>query len=245
MRGHIRKRGETWSAVVYVGKDPKTGKAKYKWDGGHRTRREAQRALTELLARLHKGNHVAPTRITVGEYLREWLPAIKRELRPSTVPGYEIAVEEHLIRHLGELPLQKLAPHQLNAMYAELLQSGRRQGRGGLSPSTVRSIHRVLSRALNDAVEQRLLETNPASRAKPPKANVVEAQARKARRFLDADQVRTFLLSVQEHRLRAAFHLAATTGMRRGRCLAHAGRTLISRRGGWWWSRRCSRLDTS
>jgi integrase len=104
-------------------------------------------------------------------------------------------------------------------MYAQLLESGRRQGRGGLSPSTVRSIHRVLSRALNDAVEQRVLESNPTSRAKPPKAKVVEAQARKARRFLDHDQVRTFLQSVQEHRMRAAFHLAATTGMRRGELL--------------------------
>jgi integrase len=87
------------------------------------------------------------------------------------------------------------------------------------APSTVRSIHRVLSAALNAAVEEQLLATNPAAKAKPPKAKVVDAEARKARRFLDADQVRTFLLSVRGHRLRAAFHLAATTGMRRGELL--------------------------
>ena len=43
----------------------------------------------------------------------------KRELRPSTIPGYEIAVEKHLVPRLGNLPLAKLAPRHLNAMYGE------------------------------------------------------------------------------------------------------------------------------
>ena len=46
MKGHIRKRagpqGVTWTVVVYLGKDPATGRDRYKWHGGHRTKRAAE-----------------------------------------------------------------------------------------------------------------------------------------------------------------------------------------------------------
>ena len=47
MKGHIRKRvapqGATWTVVVYVGKDPATGRDRYRWHGGHKTKRAADR----------------------------------------------------------------------------------------------------------------------------------------------------------------------------------------------------------
>ncbi len=47
MKGHLRKRvgpqGATWAIVVYVGKDPATGRDRYRWHGGHRTKRAADR----------------------------------------------------------------------------------------------------------------------------------------------------------------------------------------------------------
>jgi len=219
MRGHIRKRGATWTAVAYLGRDPETAKPKYKWSGGHRTRKDAERALTELVGRVQKGTYLEPTKQTVGEYLTDWLLAATVDLRPSTRPAYEIAVEKHLIPRLGALPLQKLTPTHLNAVYAELLASGRRDGRGGLSARSVRFIHTIIRKALNDAVDARLLDWNPASKAKPPKAKTADEQARRKRRFWDADEVRRFLDSATGHRLHAAFHLAAMTGMRRGEVL--------------------------
>lgn len=219
MRGHIRKRGATWTAVAYLGRDPETAKPKYKWSGGHRTRKDAERALTELVGRVQKGTYLEPTKQTVGEYLTEWLVAASVDLRPSTRPAYEIAVEKHLVPRLGALPLQKLTPMHLNAVYAELLASGRRDGKGGLSARSVRFIHTIIRKALNDAVEARLLDWNPASRAKPPKAKTADEQARRKRKFWDAEEVRRFLDTAREHRLHAAFHLAATTGMRRGEVL--------------------------
>ncbi len=51
MRGHVQKRGTTWSYVLYLGRDPK-GVKKYKWVGGHRTKHDAEDALVEALERL-------------------------------------------------------------------------------------------------------------------------------------------------------------------------------------------------
>ena len=139
--------------------------------------------------------------------------------RPSTIPGYENAIEKHLIPRLGQTPLQALAPHQLTAFYAELLERGRCDGKGGLSLQTVRIVHGVLSRALSDAVNTQLLERNPVERARPPKRRTAEESTRKARRFWTAEDVRTFLASITGHPFRAALHVAATTGLRRGELL--------------------------
>jgi integrase len=225
MRGHIRKRGKTWTVVIYVGRKP-NGKPDYKWNGGQRTRKDAERALTELMSRVQKGSYVEPTRVTVGEYLTDWLAAAKTDLRPSTRPAYAIAVEKHAVPRLGGLSLQKLNPQHLTAFYGELLEDGRCDGKGGLSPRTVRFIHAVVRRALNEAVETRLLDWNPASSTKPPKARTAEEAARKVRKFWTADEVQRFLAGIASNRLQAAFHLAATTGMRRGEVLGLRWRDL-------------------
>jgi len=171
------------------------------------------------LQKLEKGGYVETSKLTFGEYLTEWLAATRRDLRPSSYPFYEITVEKYLVPRLGGVPLQKLRPQQLTVLYTELLESGRTQREGGLSASTVRRVHSLARKALADAVGDGLLEHNPAANAKPPKAKVAEEQARKKRRFWSADEVRVFLQELEGHRLQAALHLAATTGMRRGEVL--------------------------
>jgi integrase len=214
----VHRRGDRWVARVYLGRHPDTGRAKWSFST-YRTQKEAKRAEAEVRTRLHKGTYVAASRQTVAAYLRDWLNAAKIDLRPSTQPAYEIAIEKHLIPRVGSLPLQKLTPHHLTWAYGELLEKGRCDGTGGLSPRTVRFIHTVVRKALQDAVDARLLEWNPAANAKPPKAKTAEEAARKKRRYWDASEVRRFLASVRDNRLQAAFHLATTTGMRRGEVL--------------------------
>jgi hypothetical protein len=59
--------------------------------------------------------------------------------------------------------LTTLQPAQISQMYAKALHSGRRDGKGGLSPASVLYMHRVLKEALSVAVrESRLLPWNPA-----------------------------------------------------------------------------------
>lgn len=219
MRGHVRKRGKTWTAVVYLGSDAVTGKRRYKWDGGHRTREDAEKALIKLVSSVHQGTYFEPRRQTVAEYLRDWLDREKLDLRPSSLPFYEITVERYLVPRVGEVQLSKLTAQHLNTAYADLLTSGRCQREGGLSASTVRRVHSIIRKALADAVRAQLLDRNVASYARPPKAKTAEEQARRKRRFWTADEVAVFLDRAKGHRLHAAFHLAATTGMRRGEVL--------------------------
>ena len=117
---------------------------------------------------------MASSRLTVREYLtKEWLPAIEHTIRPTTYRSYVAHVECHILPALGSVQLQKLGPAQINALYAKLGRSGKRNGKG-LTALSVRHVHAVLHRALKDAVRWGWLARNPADLADPPR---VAAQA--------------------------------------------------------------------
>jgi integrase len=123
----------------------------------------------------------------------------------------------HVAPRIGHRTLQQLTPAILNDLYAELMESGRKNGRGGgLSAKTVRYVHATVHKVLADAVDAGLLSINPADRARPPKPRVAPQNEM---RCWDAEQLAKFLAHVEGHRLQAAFHLAAMTGMRRGEVL--------------------------
>jgi hypothetical protein len=153
-RGSIRRRGETWTCVVDIGRDPTTRKRRQVSRGGFKTKREASRFLTTTLGQVDQGGFVAPTRELLGEYLLEWLAGIRSSLRPSTWESYERLVRRHLIPRIGHLYLHQLGPGHLSAMYTDLHSSGRLDGAGGLSARTVQYLHVILSKALSDAVAE-------------------------------------------------------------------------------------------
>ncbi|MDQ3476862.1 MAG: Arm DNA-binding domain-containing protein [Actinomycetota bacterium] len=54
MRGSVVKRGKSWSVVVDTGNDPLTGRRRQRWHGGHRTKRDAEAALAEIVGSVNK-----------------------------------------------------------------------------------------------------------------------------------------------------------------------------------------------
>jgi hypothetical protein len=82
LRGTIIKRGATYSIVLDLGRGP-DGKRIRKWHSGYRTKRDAERARVELLARLDQGGYVEPSRLTVAAFLRDhWLPGLAGQVTP-------------------------------------------------------------------------------------------------------------------------------------------------------------------
>jgi integrase len=213
VRGHIRRRGSRWAVVVDIGTDPVTGKRRQRWQSGFERKRDAERALADLLAKQQRGEYVEPCRLTVRGYLTgEWLPAVQRSVRPLTWAGYERSVRIHIVPYLGELPLQHVTPGKLNALYVELLDHGRADGKG-LSPGSVRQVHLALHGALAAAVRWQYLSRNAAAFADPPRG------ASPTMRVWTADELGRFLTAIRHHRLYPLFLVLAGTGMRRGEAL--------------------------
>lgn len=187
--------------------DPASGKRVQRGRSGFETRHDAQEALRDFLNELEAGKPSGKSP-RLGEWLtREWLPSLRTSVRPTTWKLYETTVRAYIEPQLGGLRLEELTTSQINALYGDLIDSG-------LAPKTVRNTHGVLHRALRDAVRWKLLATNPASDADPPRVPRTKPET------WDAEQVSRFLHSVKDDRLVAMWRLAATTGMRRGELLA-------------------------
>lgn len=215
-RGHVRQRGESFTA--YWRARDNDGRSVQRTKGGFATAAAAEKHLTKILRDLDTGSYVEPDRKaraqTLAMFVRDdWLPAVKASLRSSTLASYSEKLELHVLPRLGMLRLVEVTPDRLNRLYAQLLESGRRDGKGGLSAQTVGHVHRALYRCLTDAVKWDRIARNPAARAEPP------TPKRTTMKVWSAEQLRTFLDHVRDDRLYGAFLLLTTTGMRRGELL--------------------------
>jgi len=103
--------------------------------------------------------------------------------------------------------LTKVGPQQLQRLYAQLLAQGS-------SPKTVRNIHGVAHRALEQALRWRLVTSNVADLVDPPR------QTRPEMKALTADQARQVLAAAVGDDFEAIWVLALTSGLRQGELLA-------------------------
>jgi integrase len=206
VKGTVIRRGSTYSVVLDLGKGT-DGRRVRKWHSGFRTKKDAEQAQAELLAKVGQGAYVEPSKRTMGPFLREdWLPGLRSQVRPSTWAEHRSKVEVHLIPAIGGVLLQRLTPGHLNTVYADLLERG-------LSARTVLHVHATIRRALADATRWGLVPRNVALLASPPRPARPELQV------WTAADLRSFLAHVDDDRLYALWLLAASTGMRRGEVL--------------------------
>ena len=167
MRGHIRKRGTSWEIRAYAGADPLTGRQTTVTRTIHGGKRDAENALAALLVEIGQGEHAAQD-ATLGDLVVRWFETAKGDLSPTTRSGYHSKIETHILPQLGALPLAKLKTAQLDAYYAKLRNSGAANG-APLAPATVRQVHAIIRRALNQGIKWGWIPSNPAALATPPK----------------------------------------------------------------------------
>jgi len=210
LRDGLMKRGNSWSFVIRV-TDARTGMSKPRWVGGFATEAEAKEARDSARVAARHGAYVDKNRITVKQYLGDWLDAHAMEIKPATLATYRYLVKHYVNVHIGHMRLQAVRPTTLSGLYRDLLVHGGKGGRP-LSRATVDYVHAILRKAFNDAVRsEQLLVTNPAERAKRPRGG-----PRGVRVVWTAAQLRTYLNAAGPHRLSAFFRVAAYTGARRG-----------------------------
>jgi integrase len=172
-----------------------------------KTRREAAERLSEALANRDKGLVFDAGNMTVGEYVTRWLEdSAKGDLAARTYHNYRLQLRQHIIPSIGRVKLSKLSPANVQALYAAKL-------RDGLKPSSVRYIHAVLHRALEQAVKWNLIPRNPARAADPPKIREDEITP------LNSEQARRFLDAAAREKFEALYVLSLTAGLRMGEAL--------------------------
>lgn len=192
--------------------------------GGFATKREAEQAMAELLAKAARGPVIQPSRQQLGDYLTDWLEVTRASLSPAAWTNYRTCVDRYVRPWLSPIPLGQVTGAALTRHYAMLLERGGYHERP-LSPTTVRTVHRVLSKAYADAIRDELIEHNPVARAVPPKRRRYEA------RVWTAEEAVRFLSATRTDRLYAAWLVALSCGLRRGELAGLRWRDLDLERG--------------
>jgi integrase len=210
MAGNITRRGtHSWRIKFEAGeRHPATGKRQTRYVTVNGTKKDAQRELIRLLAEVESGTAVDPSKVTLAQYMREWLDD-PDGLSPKTLERYRQLAEQQIIPHLGATALQKLRPAQIAEWHLALLKAGDARGRP-LSARTVGHAHRVLHRALERAMGLEIISRNVAHVIRPPAVEATEVA------ILSADQIADVLSGLDDHWLYPIVALALATGMRRG-----------------------------
>src|SRR5438067_8021610 len=101
-RGHIRKRGDAYSLVVELERDPVTGKRRQKWETVKGTKHQAEVRLAKLLTDVEGGTAGSSGKTTVAEYLERWLTEhAEANTAPKTYLRYRGLLRTHVIPRIG------------------------------------------------------------------------------------------------------------------------------------------------
>lgn len=201
--GTIRQRpGGSWEARVSL-PDGSGGSRRVGFYG--KTRREVQQQLTKVCREVDTGVYVAPAKLTVGEYLPQWLEHKKSSLRSRTWEGYEDHVSRNITPVIGRIPLQKLTRLQVQQLVNLKSKS--------LAPRTVSYMRAILRAALNQAIQWDLIQRNAAEGLAMPRLS------RSAPAVLSPDQAKRLLSYAQVERLGPLFSVAMAVGLRLGEVL--------------------------
>ena len=211
--GTIRKKTVTrggkeytyWESRVTIGYDPGTGRQIQKSFTG-KTQKEVAQKLKAATAAIDEGTYTAPSKMTVAQWLDIWTAEYLGAVKPRTVDNYKGVVKARIKPGLGAVKLDALNPHTIQSYYNGLTKEG-------LAPKTVKNIHGILHKALQQAVANGYIKSNPADRC------ILPRPVRRELKPLDEDMITAFLRAIQGHQFEELFTVTLFTGMREGEAL--------------------------
>lgn len=206
--GSIRKRSDgRWEGRYTTGFDPKTGKQIQKSVYG-KTQKEVRQKLSKITSEIDEGTYMEPSKETLSNWLDVWLKTyVAHSVKPYTVDSYTRICERHIKPTLGRIKLSKLAALEIQQFYNAMLEEK------GLSAKTIKNIHGVLHRALEQAVKLGMIRSNPSDLCDLPKVTKKEIQP------LEDNDIARFMEAIQKHKYGLLYQVTLFTGMRQGEVL--------------------------
>ena len=209
--GTMRKRADgIWEGRYTVGRDPGTGKQIQK-SVYAKTQKEVRKKLQQATTAIDDGMYIEPSKMTVKQWLEIWYREYTGQLKPRTRTEYKAQIDNHISTALGAVKLQALNAHMIQSFYNKLHRG--MKDKKGLSPKTVKNVHGILHRALEQAVEIGYIKYNAANACKLPRITKAEIQP------LDDTGIAEFLNAIKGHKYERVYLVGLFTGLRQSEIL--------------------------
>ena len=205
------KKYEYWEARYTEGADPGTGKQVQRSITG-KTQKEVSQKLKAATTAIDNGTYTAPNKQTLGQWLDAWTETYCSSVKPRTLEIYNSDIRVHIKPALGAVRLEALTTQNIQAFYNGLSKPTKDRP-AGLSPKTVKNIHGVLHKALQQAVLIGYLRFNPTDACTLPRREKKELTP------FDDEQITAFLREIHGSRYETLFTVTLFTGMREGEIL--------------------------
>lgn len=173
MTGSLQTKNGKYYAVINS-KDL-NGKRKQKWISTELevkgNKKKAEKFLREQLKEFEIRENLMTTDILFSDYIKYWLDLSKIRVDPITLKGYVSIANTQVIPYFEKLQIRLIDVDRntiqkyINTKY----ENGRVDGKGGLSPKTIKTHLIIIKQALKEAVLSDYILTNPSDYVTLPK----------------------------------------------------------------------------
>lgn len=204
---------------VVINTTDSNGKRKQKWVStgleAKGNKKKAEKMLRDVIQKYELTGYNEKSDILFCDYMKLWLERTEKSVDIITYQGYSSVAKAHIIPYFENKRLK------LSAVNRDVIQeyinvksgNGRLDGKGGLSPKTMKTHKLILQLAFKEAMKDELIVKNPCEYVTLPKMQRREAT------FYTIGQLNDLFAAVKNEPLFPLIYLTVIYGLRRSEVL--------------------------
>lgn len=162
---------------------------------------------TKLEHDQRSGVYVEPVRMTLENYLSEWIIIHESGLAYRTASDYKANIKVHINPNIGNIVLQKVNSGHIEVFLKSLVKKG--------IVRTAQISYNILNVSLKAAVRKKYIAINPCDAINKPKYT-----PKRVAKLLQPEEINPYVSFFEDTWCYIAIILGVTTGMRRGELAA-------------------------
>ncbi len=217
MTGSLQIKNDIYYIVINT--YDKDGKRKPKWISSglevKGNKKRAEQMMREKLREYEAKENLVYCDMLFSDAIRQWLKSIAIRVDIVTLQGYECLAKTQLLPYFDKLQIKLVDVNRrvLQTYIDEKFKNGRKDGKGGLSPRTIRLHKNILFQTLKDAVRDELIPNNPCEQITLPQMQRYEAK------FYSEEQLHNLLSAIRNEPLYHLVKITSVYGLRRSEVL--------------------------
>lgn len=217
MTGSLQIKNGKYYTVINVKDINGNPKKKWKTTGldvkGNKKR--AEKILRERIKEYETKENLIKTDVLFCDYVLHYLELAKIKVDTITYQGYECIAKSHIIPYFKETKtlLTELKREDIQRYINVKFENGRLDGKGGLSPKSVKTHMIIIQQAVKEALKSNLILTNPCEFVTLPKMQRHEPN------FYTVQQIKELFEAIKDEPMYSLVYFTVIFGLRRSEVL--------------------------